>query len=122
MLRRFFAGAMLALLLLLPSQAQQPTAVHYTNITGTGTTVIKGSAGPPVVPATGILHSICFNTATATEVVTIWDNTAASGTKIGTITIPASSQLFCQKYDVAFINGLTVQTATASSDITVTWE
>lgn len=86
---------------------------NYTNITGDTTTTVK--SGP------GTLHCITFNNPTATEVITIYDNTAASGTKIGTITIPASPQLGTLFYDVAFATGLTIFTATAVSDITVSW-
>lgn len=49
-----------------------------------------------------------------------YDNTAGSGTKIGTITIFASSNP-CLTYDINFIIGLTVVTATASSDLTVSY-
>jgi hypothetical protein len=83
----------------------------YNNITGQATTVVK--AGP------GMLHSITFNTPVATETVTIFDNTAGSGTKIATITVPASPMPVTLFYDVRFSIGLTIVTATASSDITV---
>lgn len=55
---------------------------NYSNITGQATTVIKTGEG--------ILHAITFNKPTATATVTLYDNTAASGTKIGTITVPAN--------------------------------
>lgn len=86
----------------------------YNNITGDATTVVKSGSG--------VLHSITFNKPVATEVVTIYDNTAASGSAvIGTITIPASPQPVTLIYDAAFATGLTILTATASSDITVTY-
>ena len=47
-------------------------------------------------------------------------NTAGSGTKIGTATIYASTNP-CLTYDVNFATGLTIVTATASSDITVSY-
>lgn len=56
----------------------------------------------------------------ATETITIYDNTAASGTKIGTITVFASTNP-CLTYDVNFTTGLTLVTATASSDLTVSY-
>jgi len=83
----------------------------YLNITGQATTVVK--VGP------GQLFNLILNTPIATSVITLWDNTAASGTKIGTITVPASPQPVSIFYDIKFNTGLTVQTATASSDITV---
>ena len=58
--------------------------------------------------------------AAATGTVTIYDNSAASGTKIGTITSYASVP-GCFIYDVAFWTGLTIVTATAAPDITVSW-
>lgn len=85
----------------------------YVNITGQATTVVKAGSG--------ILHMLTFNNPVATSVVTIFDNTAGSGTKIGTITIPASPQPVTILYDVKFSTGLTVVTATASSDITVSF-
>lgn len=102
----------------LPARAQVPgnpgfTAFFYQNITGQATTTLK--AGP------GTLHAITFNAPTATAVVTIWDNTTNSGTKIGTITVPSSPQPVTLTYDVSFGKGLSITTATASSDITVSF-
>ena len=89
------------------------TAYKYANITTDATTTIKSSSG--------ILHSICFNKPTATEVITLYDNTAASGTIIGTITIPTSPLPVCLTYDINFNTGLTILTATALSDITISY-
>ncbi len=91
------------------------TAVGYSylNITGQATTVVKTGAG--------ILHALNINTPTATAVITIYDNTAGSGTIIGKYTIAASPQPTSVVYDAAFSTGLTIVTATASSDITVTF-
>jgi hypothetical protein len=80
---------------------------------------ITGDATTSVKSGFGVLHSITFNNPTATETVTIYDNTAASGTKIGTIAVPSSPGPVTLTYDVVFDNGLTIFTATASSDITV---
>lgn len=82
----------------------------YNNIsTGTTTTVKSG---------TGILHAITINT-TAAATITIYDNTAGSGTKIGTIAAsPAIGSTFV--YNVAFNTGLTIVTAGAS-DLTVSF-
>ena len=114
----FCALTMLSAVLLLSTldaRAQYLGHVSYTNITGQTTTVVK--------PGPGVLHAICFNNPTATEVITLFDNaSAASGTKIGTITVPANPQLGCLTYNVNFNVGLTVLTATASSDLTLAWE
>ena len=92
---------------------QNTIAVYkYLNITGQATTTVKSGSG--------ILHTICVNTPAATETITIYDNTAASGTKIGTITVFASTNP-CLTYDGNFTVGLTLVTATASSDLTVSY-
>lgn len=109
-------GVIWSLLAPVPAPAQQfmqPGPFFYKNITGTATATLK--AGP------GTLHAVTFNAPTATAVVTLWDNTTNSGTKIGTITVPASPQPVTLIYDVQFGVGLSVTTATASSDITVSF-
>jgi hypothetical protein len=111
---RFGCLAIAALLALTapPAGAQTPQAFEYKNITTDTTTTLK--TGP------GYLHTICINTPAATGTVTIFDNTTNSGTKIGTITSFAST-VGCLTYDVAFWTGLTVVTATAAPDLTVTF-
>ena len=82
----------------------------YANINSNATTVVKH------VP--GKLHSIVVNTVSASSnTCTIYDNTAGSGTKIGTLsTLTAGTYL----YDVMFNTGLTIVTATGTApDITV---
>lgn len=90
---------------------------QFTNITGQATTVVKNAAG--------VLRGININTPVATETITIFDNTSAAGTKIGTITVPAAPVPVSLTYGANGLNfntGLTIVTATASSDITVIWE
>ncbi len=89
-------------------------AVGYSflNITGQATAVVK--------TGTGILHTITFNKPTATAVVTFYDAVTATN-PIGAITVPTSPMPVTLTYDAAFTTGLTVVTATASSDITVTY-
>lgn len=91
------------------------TGYSYTNITAAAptTTVIRTTAG--------ILHTITFNKPAATGVVTVYDNTSATGTVIATITVPANPQPSTIMYDVAFATGLTIVTATAAQDITVSY-
>ncbi len=83
------------------------------NITAIGTTIVKD--GP------GFFKSITLNNPVATSVITIYDNTAASGTILGTITIPSSPQPVTLSYDIATQKGLTIVVATAASDITVSY-
>jgi hypothetical protein len=91
-------------------------AYNYTHITTDATTVIKTGAG--------LLHSVCINTPVASETVTIDDATSATTPTIAVLTIPAtitSAMPQCVIYDVVFSTGLTVVTATAAGDITVSW-
>ena len=86
----------------------------FLNIAGAATTVVKTGAG--------VLKKIIINKAVATGVVTVYDNTADSGTKIGTITQPAAvlqsqNVLF---FDLAFSTGLTIVTS-STDDITVVY-
>jgi hypothetical protein len=111
---RRLAAALFALALsIVPAAAQDLAGYQYKNITGDGTVTLKS--------APGYLHTITFNSPTATEVVTIYDNTAGSGTKIATVTVPSSPQPVTLIYDVTFWAGLTITTATATSDITVSF-
>jgi len=89
--------------------------MSYTNIVTATTTVVRTGAG--------ILGSIVINKAVASGVITMYDNTAGSGTKIGTITAPATllHSHFALPYNVAFTTGLTIVTAEAD-DITVCWK
>jgi len=83
--------------------------MNPTNITTATTTTVKSGAG--------YFECITIN-ATAAGTITIYDNTAASGTKIATIkaSIVESSYFYYAK----FVNGLTIVTAGAG-DVTVAW-
>lgn len=87
---------------------------NYTNIAGAATTAVKASAGR--------LKRITVNKAVASSVITVYDNTAASGTKIATITNPGTllQNNFTLEFDVRFATGLTIVTS-AADDITVVW-
>ena len=76
--------------------------------TGTTTTVKSGS---------GVLKAITVNT-TAAGAITIYDNTAASSTEIGTLKASVAEGTY--EYNVSFDTGLTIVTA-AASDITVSY-
>lgn len=83
---------------------------NFTNITTNTTTTVKDRRG--------VLKAIVVNT-TAAGAITIYDNTAASGTKIGTLKSSIVEGVY--EYNCRFFTGLTIVTA-ASSDITVIWE
>ncbi len=92
-----------------------PVGWNYVNITAAlaTTTVVKATPG--------ILHSVIINTPTSSSVITLYDNTVASGTKIGTITVPASPLPVTLVYDITFTTGLSINTATGTSDITIAY-
>lgn len=83
--------------------------------------VLAAPTTTAVKTSQGFLHSITFNKPIATGTVTIYDSLAGSGTVIGTLTIPASPQPFTVTYDVFFTIGLTIVTATAAQDITISF-
>lgn len=89
----------------------------YLNITlaAPTTTTVKSGAG--------MLHLIQINKAAANAVITIYDNTAGSGTVIATITQPAAvlASQITMLYDVKFSTGLTLVTSAAAQDITVAY-
>ena len=88
---------------------------NYLNISTATTTVVKSGAG--------FLHLIVVNKHVATGVITIYDNTAGSGTKIATITTGAaltSDSPICSLYNVSFSTGLTIVTSQAE-DLTVSY-
>jgi hypothetical protein len=87
----------------------------YTRIVTATTTTVKASQGT--------LHRITVNKKVASGVITVYDNTAGSGTVIAVITNPAtlldSAQTF--EYGVHFKTGLTIVTG-STDDITVVWD
>ena len=84
------------------------------NITSGSTTTIKTGAG--------ILGSIVVNSAVSLGTITVYDNTAASGTKIATITHPLTllSSQYVLMFNSKFATGLTVVTS-LGDNITVTY-
>lgn len=89
------------------------TGNSFVNITTAATTVVKSGAG--------VLHSLSINSlGTVASVTTVYDNTAASGTKIATI--DSLNLRGTVLYDVSFSTGLTiVTTGTIAPDITVSY-
>jgi len=85
----------------------------FTNISTATTTTVKSGKGN--------LHCININTGVASATITIYDSTTATGTKIGTLTLPSTvGQPFNLFYDLAFTNGLTIVTSGAT-DLTVVY-
>ena len=114
MRKLFVFGFLVALLWIGAASAQQANpSYQYLDITGQATTVLR--------TGNGLLHTICLNKPTATETIAIYDGVSSAGTLIGTITIQSSPQAGCLLYDVSYGAGLTIVTATASSDITVSY-
>jgi len=87
--------------------AQSPSGNSYTHISTATSTIIKSTSG--------VLHSLTINT-TVASAVTVFDNTACSGTTIAVLAASAAQGTYT--YDVVFTTGLCVLTAGAS-DITV---
>ena len=85
----------------------------YSHIATSTNTVVKASPGN--------LHSITINQlGTVASLITIYENTAASGTVIGIINSLTFSGTFT--FDVAFATGLTITTTgTAAPDLTVSY-
>lgn len=94
-----------------------PVAVapRYVNITTATTTVVKAGGGT--------LRSVIINGVAAAGTITMFDNTAGSGTKIGTISVNNSLSVnpIQLTYGVEFSTGLTIVTGTAN-DLTVIYD
>jgi len=89
----------------------QDVAFEYLNITTSTTTAVKSGSG--------VLHSISINTlGSVASLVTVYDNTSGSGTKIATINSLTLSGSFI--YDITFNTGLTIVT-TGAPNITVSY-
>lgn len=83
----------------------------HTNITTDTNTVVKSSPGT----FTGLI----VNTAGTSSTATVYDNTACSGTKIGTFSTTAQTAI---TFGVAASTGICVTTAgSAAADITILW-
>jgi hypothetical protein len=100
----------------MPVSEQFLPASSFTNITTATTTVVKSGAGR--------LARLLINTIGTTPTITVFDNTAASGTKIATLVLPAAGagDMPCSiEFGCAFSTGLTVLTS-AACDLTVVWD
>lgn len=95
-----------------PAWAVAGTKVYavnrYTHVAGAATTVVKSGSG--------LLYGYCVNTVGTT--LTLFDNTAGSGTVIAVITPTA---LGCFIMNAQFFTGLTA-TEVGTGDITYLWQ
>ncbi|HEY1035022.1 MAG TPA: hypothetical protein VGE09_08575 [Pseudoxanthomonas sp.] len=82
----------------------------YVNMTAGATTVIKSGAG--------VLFAVIVNNPGTTQTLTLYDNTAASGTKIATITLSASASNL--QYGLNFGTGLTA-VLSGTADVTIVY-
>ncbi len=88
------------------------TAAHISTAT---TTTVKSGAG--------VLHRIVIGTIVGAATITVYDNTAGSGTVIGVLTLPAAGagdMPDSLEFNVAFATGLTLVTSGAT-DLTVAY-
>jgi hypothetical protein len=88
------------------------TAPRFARITTAATATLKSGAGT--------LHRITLNDPRGT-LITIYDNTAGSGTVIGVINAPATANPLTLHYGVDFQTGLTI-VSTGTWDATVIYE
>ena len=91
----------------------------YRNVVGNSTDVVK--SGP------GVLQAIMINNSTTGGVLTIYDNTAASGTKIATITLPTGGvnpvPTAINNLGIEFETGLTVvTTGSIANNFTIVYQ
>ncbi len=94
---------------------QYVTGWSFVNMTTATTATAKSGAG--------VFHGVAINTIVGAATITIYDNTAGSGTKIGIITLPAAGAGDMPNFipfDVAFATGLTFVTSGAT-DITIVY-
>lgn len=119
-MKRVWRGALAALLLSCAGPAlAQPVAGQLVyeynrpaNITTSTTTLVKTGAG--------LFATFCVNTAGATaNNAVVFDSLTGSGTKLATID---TTTVGCKVYNVQFLVGLTVVTATGTqADVTVSF-
>lgn len=80
-------------------------------------------AGEILKRGSGVIHSLEISSVSVNSVVTIYDNTAASGTIIwASGTMPAITAPFSVKLDLPFWTGLTLVVATADCSLVAIYE
>jgi len=86
---------------------------------------IPVTAGTQVKTGSGLLHKVILNPASAACTVTVYDNTAASGTVLCVVTVQGTTGFtdYVDFYgELAFTKGLFVVVAGAGATAQVTWE
>lgn len=92
--------------------AQIGNAFEKTYITGTATTLVNNG--------TCVLHSITINNPVATGTIEL-DDAITHTNPFAIVTVPATPMPVTLFYDVICQTGLSITTATAASNITVSW-
>lgn len=93
--------------------AVEQAGASFTRISTATTTTVKSGAG--------ILHKILVNTAVASATITIYDDTTATGTVVGIVTLPSTvGNPFTLTYDLSVGTGITIVTSDAT-DLTVVY-
>lgn len=88
------------------------SSYSYSHLAANGSATIKSGAG--------VLHAVSINTLGIADTITLYDNTAGSGTVIAVINAALSQQSL--KYDIAFTTGLTAVIAGSTApDITISY-
>lgn len=111
-------AGMFGLVSLLPVAAQPTGADRYPVYSFSN---INSNTATQVLTGAGILHTVCINDKGASSnIATIYDNTASSGTTVAVIdTVTAEG---CLRYDAAVGTGIRIVTATGTAgDLTVTY-
>ncbi len=104
----FLAGPVLA-----APPPVQIAGLSYKHISTSTTTLVKSGAG--------FLHAVCVNTKGASSNIATVDD-AVTATTPTIAVIDTTLGVGCETFDVAFIYGLTVVTATGTqADLTVSW-
>lgn len=90
-----------------------PVGYNYTHVNTAGATFVKSGSG--------FLHTVTINERATNRVITLYDNTVASGTEIAMIRM--NLDIGSLIYDLKFNTGLTVYlgAGTENADLTVTW-
>lgn len=88
-----------------------------------GTNVVSGASTTTVIKTgAGFLSGIVINTPITAATLTIYDNTAASGTKLGTVLLPVTVGAPTRiAYDCNFSTGLTIVSTGLNLDFTVVY-
>lgn len=79
------------------------------------------SAGVQIITGSGVLHTVNINTPVVGQIVTVYDGTSTTGSKICSITTPTTSPYPTASFDVKYKTGLFIVTTTGAADLTVAY-